>query len=172
MRRKKAQTEMMGLAIIVILLSLVLLFVVRFVIMKEPSSYKREYKESELAVNFLNALLESNAPECAYTKVSTLFQDCAANYNGGSGGNIPCNFGRSCDYVRVTLMDLFDKTLGKWNINHTFMMYTDPDDPENSQFFESETFTGACTGDGWKVKIQPLPLDPPDNVYLALYICE
>lgn len=179
MRKKKGQMEMMGLAIIVILLSLVLLFIVRFVIMREPTTYKKEYRESELAVNFLNALIETEAPDCAYTKFSTLFQDCASNWdNSGTGGNIPCRSGNvgvdimSCEYVKTKLLYLFSRTFDEWNINYTFMMYTDPDDPENSQMFEGYDFTGMCAGDEWKVRTQPLPLDPTGDVYLALYICE
>ena len=174
MKIRKGQMEMMGLAIIIILLSLVFLFVVRFVIMKEPSTYKQDIRESQLAINFLNTLLETNAPDCSNTAFSTLFQDCASNYvEGGMGGNIPCNLGRhSCEYIRSSMALLFDKTFDEWRINYTFMLYTDPESPENSQLFESDDFTGECSGDSWRVKTQPLPLDPPDNLYLSLYICE
>ena len=72
----------------------------------------------------------------------------------------------------MSLIELFDKTFETWHINYTFMVYTDMDNPEASQLFESEDFTGKCASDSWKVKTQPLPLDPPDNLYLSLYICD
>lgn len=171
---KKSQMEMMGLAIIIILISLALLFVVRFVILREPSEQTKEYAQSELAANFLNAVLETNAPECNDIKFSTLFQDCANNYRDGSGGDIQCNLDFStvfsCEYLRAKLGELFQQTFEIWNIPYYFIPYIDPDNPQDTKLGDL-VLGDECTGNR-RLKIQPLPLDPPDNLYLALYICE
>jgi hypothetical protein len=51
------------------------------------------------------------------------------------------------------------------------MVYRDPKNPKDTQFFsDDEVFGKECPGDR-KVKIQPLPVDR-DTIYLALFICE
>ena len=162
---RKSQMELMGIAIVVILLSLVLLFVVRFVILSPSAEVQQEFTESETAANFLNTLLKTTSPECSGVKFSTLFQDCAQVY---PDGEILCNAQYSCEYIRHTLNDLFINTLEEWNIDYYFIVYNDPDDPENTML-EDLTFGTECTGNR-KVKIQPLPV-PPDTIYLALFMC-
>ena len=162
---RKSQMELMGIAIVVILLSLVLLFVVRFVILRPPAEITQEFSESETAANFLNTLLKTNAPDCSGVKFSTLFQDCTEDY---PDGEILCNSRYSCEHIRQSLATLFTDTLEKWKINYYFTVYKDPDDPENTML-EDLTFGTECTGNR-KVKIQPLPV-PPETIYLALFIC-
>ena len=54
-KSRKSQTEMMGLVIVVILITLALLFVVSFIVLRKPSTLKKEYTQSELAANTLYA---------------------------------------------------------------------------------------------------------------------
>jgi len=162
----KSQMELMGLAIVVILLSIVFLFVIRFVVLREQSDVSKDFAESELAANFLNTLLDTHAPECADIKFSTLFQDCASS----APGRIECDGQYSCDYLRDQTSYLFERTFDEWKMQYYFIAYADPNNPTDT-LIDDLTLGEECKGNR-KVKIQPLPLEPPDNVYLALYICE
>ena len=117
MIRRKSQTEMMGLVIVVILITLAMLFVVSFIVLRKPSTLKKQYTQSELAANTLYALLETTTPckDYDYT-VRALFEDCAL-YNPGS---VSCDGILSCEYVETVVDEIFDKTLRAWNINFEF----------------------------------------------------
>ena len=166
---KKSQMELMGIAIVAVLLSMILLFVVRFVILAPSSEVGRTYGESEQAANFLNTMLKTNAPDCSDVKFSTLIQDCTKNY---PSGDILCDDGvnprYSCLYLEDKLDILFRETLEEWKVDYYFVVYLDPNNEEDTKL----DILGSgqkCTGDQRR-NMHPLPL-PPDNIYLALYIC-
>ncbi|MBR9699305.1 hypothetical protein GOV09_02525 [Candidatus Woesearchaeota archaeon] len=168
---KKSQMELMGLAIVVVLLSLVFLFVVRFVILRPPSEpIGKEFAESEMAANFLNAMMETNNPDCSDIKMSTLFQDCA---NNPPDGRIRCSNpdAYSCFYLRNKLGELFGSTFNSWNINYNFYASFDPNDIEGTSKDILTFDDDDCTGNR-RMKQQPLPLNPPNTLYLSLFICE
>jgi hypothetical protein len=183
--QKKAQMEIMGLAIIVILLSMTFLFVIQFVLLKEPTQESKEYAQSELAANFLNTLLETDA-ECANIEISTLFQDCTNNCNedtaGECRGNLQCQGRSSCIYLKGTVKDILNDTFDQWNINYYFAATHDINAPtdiskhifhpissDNSGDPIEKHFENVCPGNR-KLKVQPLPADSP--LYLILYICD
>jgi len=113
---RKAQMEIMGLAIVIVLIMLGVLFVVQFMIQKPQKDIKASYTDAQLAANMLNAILKATARDCNNQVITTLFQDCA------SGPTIICNDGinTSCTYLNYTIKDLFDKTLVKWRKKHRF----------------------------------------------------
>lgn len=138
---KKAQTEIMGLAIVVILIVLGATFVIRQIITKEPVDYKKEFTQAELASNMLNTLLETTAKDCDYT-ITELLQNC------GQSGSIECNNMGPCQYVEETAKHIFSKTLEEWNIGYEFKAY----DSINEKFVLGKT----CIGNK-KSKIFPIP---------------
>ncbi len=117
---KKSQMEIIGLAMIVVLISLALLFVIRFGIFRPTEKHSAEYVPSELVANFLNTLQDTNSPDCSGVKFSTLFQDCAINNN--VGGTIPCNpWGtNSCFYIRDTMLKILNNSFDEWKIIYFF----------------------------------------------------
>jgi len=105
---KKAQMEIMGLAIIIILLALAMLFVVQFVILRQPSDIKKTFTHKELAANTVNTLLATTT-DCRELPISQLLEDCA------DGGNIPCPTGNSCSQAEEAIEQILAKTLDEWN---------------------------------------------------------
>ena len=171
--------ELMGLAIIVILLSLAMLFVIKFVLLKEPSQQTEEYTKSELATNFLNTLLETNAPKCSNVKFDTLFMDCATN--NAQGGNIPCDDGAdtACNYIKEIVTTILKDTFDEWKIKYRFVATTSPvdnifytarEDTIFNEIIEPDQSDYQCSDTSErKGKIQPLPSNPQVNI--ALFIC-
>lgn len=110
--------EIMGLAIIMILIILALIFIIRFVILKKPVEYKKEYTQVELASNMINTLLRTTANDCNGLSFTELFQDCA---DYPADGSVDCgSIGKSCFYLRTKIPFIFDNTLEEWNVGYYF----------------------------------------------------
>src|SRR3989338_1458543 len=107
----KAQMEIMGLTIVVILIAIGILFALRFSLSEDTSTLRQEVVESELGGKFLTALL-STTTDCSLQNpitVSELFQDCAVSQR------ILCSSGeRSCEESADITIHLLNATLGTW----------------------------------------------------------
>jgi hypothetical protein len=122
MKSRKAQMEIMGLALIIVLLTLGILFVVQFMVPKgDQRSIAKSYTESQLAANMLNTILKSTAKDCNNQVLITLFQDCA------SGSSIVCNDGTSsCYYLNKTVEYILNETLVFWKKDFWFIASKTP----------------------------------------------
>ena len=89
--------EVMGLAVVVVLLVLGMLFAVKFVLFKEAPTYRKEYTETQLAANMLNAMLNTNT-DCNKITVGELLQDASKN-----SPDIDCDSEDSQEYVKDAL---------------------------------------------------------------------
>ncbi len=161
---KKGQMEIMGLAIIVILVSVGILFAIRFVILKEPTDYKKGFTQSELASNMLSAMLRTNAGQCSQMSFTELFQHCARN--PFSVDEICSNPPRtSCKFLNHTVRRLFNQTLGAWNIPFEFTA--------TASSFKVMDVGKPCPK-GFKSKLYPIPIDPSSQktLELLLHICD
>ena len=183
--KKKSQMEVMGLVIVVILLSIGMLFAIRFVIMKKPTDYKSEFTQTEMASNMLSTLMKTTAPvdpttiseyKCHGLSFKELFQDCG-DHHEDPGQLITCDdlAKNSCDYIETYTNDVLTKTLVKWNIGYEFTATvktaaTDPEEIISSMPWES---TGGCPGVK-KHKSYPIPIDAAGTkvLTLSLDICD
>ncbi|MBN1644484.1 hypothetical protein JW851_00390 [Candidatus Woesearchaeota archaeon] len=110
----KAQMEILGLAIVVILIALALLFAVQFFLLKPVSEPSKIVKESFLAANFLNSCLGTST-SCFGRSIKELLQDCAL------GGSLSCPGSiNSCLYSRQEIEKMLDSSLGLWKKDYFF----------------------------------------------------
>ena len=90
---KRAQMEIMGLAIIIILVILGLLFGLKY-LQKKPTEFQQEFEQKTLATSFLNTMLGTTSL-CHKATFRELVQDCA------QGGTVQCPSGvNSCSETR------------------------------------------------------------------------
>jgi len=162
---KKGQFEILGLAIVVILVSLAVLFILRFVVLEKPTEYKKEFSQSELAANVISTMLKTANPGCHNLKFSELFQNCAEDPVNPS---IQCSITHnSCGYLSAALDDLFRDSLEEWNTPFYFKSQT-------NRFGESPIIEkgNQCPGEK-KSKQFPIPVDPSGStiLYITLDIC-
>ncbi|MBS3109202.1 hypothetical protein J4227_01610 [Candidatus Woesearchaeota archaeon] len=127
LKNKKAQMEILGIAVIVVFLALGIFFIVKFNILNEPESAKKVYTQSELASNTISAMLETTAADCSNLKLLDIIIDCADFYS--SDGDIVCNTAggvenRSCSYARHTMDYMLSSTLEYWEKNYVFNVTT------------------------------------------------
>ena|SRR3989338_192430 len=126
--KKRSQMEIMGIAIVVIMLSIIILFVVRWSILKKPADYKKEFAQSEIAANFVSTL-RSTTTDCKGMNFDELFQDCFENIE--SDGKTDCNgdgTGHSCTYAQTELNIILSKTLDSWGYKYQFVVTNNVND--------------------------------------------
>ena len=71
---KRSQTEIMGLVVIVLLLSIAILFVVMFFMRAEKESPQEAFTQEQTPYNMINAILETDSG-CRATKMRDLFKE-------------------------------------------------------------------------------------------------
>jgi hypothetical protein len=131
-KMKKAQMEMIGLVIIVILITLGMLFMAQFALKSEPK--KKIFVRKGLAYSTMSALMKSSAdcqaPGRFYEQAPTiggdLIKDCA-NYpvedcetEAESYSFYQCQGKNSCCFLKDTISNLLEETLGRWNKHYEF----------------------------------------------------
>ena len=113
---KKGQTEILGLAIVVVLVLVATTFVIRFLVDKSPADYRKSFVAEQLASNMVGALIGTTT-DCSQRAITELLQDCSQS------GTITCNNKNSCDFVEDTTKFIFSQTLDKWNYKYEFKVY-------------------------------------------------
>lgn len=156
---KKSQTEILGLAIVVVIILVATIFIVKFGFNK-PTNYRTDFLSSEIASNMINTLLKTNSKDCSHLTMTELLKDCAQT---GGDGSIRCDNGEySCNFVKSTANKIFTKTLDKWKMNYEFLAYVD----ENSPLIR---LGNKCAGEK-ESKIFPIPTST-GTMYVGLDIC-
>ena len=149
--------EILGLAIVVVLILVATIFVVRFLVLKAPTEYRKGFVSSEIASNMLNTLLKTAAKDCSQLTITELLQDCA------QAKSITCDNGQdSCKFVESTANHIFDQTFDKWNMKYEFLAYTDVNAPLIK-------LGKPCKADK-RSKIFPIPISAA-TMYTKLDIC-
>lgn len=116
--------EILGLAIVIVLVLVATIFVVRFFVLKSPAEYRKGFITAELASNMLNTFLKTAAKDCSQLTMTELLQDCA------QAKSIFCDNGLdSCKYAESTAKDIFEQTLESWNVNYEFLAYINVNSP-------------------------------------------
>ena len=145
---RRAQMEMMGFVMVVILITVGMFFTLTF---KQPEPEKRAitvYSDEKLASNFLITLLETDVQE--NIKVHDLAVDCVRAETG-----MQARYNNPCTAVEAITETILDKTLkGVYSYNLTFT-YTDAD---NNRQLLITLADGACLGARSAPGIQPISL--------------
>jgi len=149
---KKAQAEIMGLAIIVILIIIGMFFLIKFLTI-DTIDYKKQYTQAELVSNMITTFLRTTS-DCGFS-MTELLQDC------NQDKSIICNDESSCDYVSVTAQQIFMETLEKWNVDYEFKVFNDND--------AIITLGEKCVLDK-KSKLFPIPTSS-GNLFVEMDVC-
>jgi len=152
---KKAQTEIMGLVIIVILIIIGMVFVIRFFIFDEPIDYKKQFIQTELASNMLNTLLKTTSG-CGGLSMTELIRDC------NQDKSIICNGKDSCSYFIEETEQIFMDTLEKWNVDYEFKVFNEEDKP-------IITLGKKCVGDK-RSKLFSIPTES-EILFVKMDVC-
>ncbi|MFH1054015.1 MAG: hypothetical protein V1740_06375 [Candidatus Woesearchaeota archaeon] len=179
-KRRKGQMEIMGLVIIIVLLSLGMLFVVKFTILDEKESIKKPFKAKQEIANFVNAFRLTTIEECNYASIEHLLVDCA---DRSLSINCDSSVIRGCTGPGSFESFIKDKfladTLDTWNVNYRIRFFLDGGDdiitlaradvPECS----NENVGGSEDAPYIKLEsdVKPIPLGPGPNIFVEINVC-
>jgi hypothetical protein len=150
--------EIMGLAIIIILVSLGLLFAVQWMLKQPAIKPVHRAKQAVVAANFLSTALGVTT-ECNERTIRELLQDCAL-----TGGVTKCGPATSCDFARDKLDDLFNATLDAWGQPYFFEV-------RGPATVQGIRYNEPCPGER-EQKIHPLPVGAGGlRIELVLELC-
>lgn len=118
-KNKKAQIEIMGLLVIVILVSLVIFFALSFNLKNavNEAPVKQDFKDAQTTGNFGTTLLETTT-NCSRS-IRDLLSDCAFTQE------VICSGQNSCELANNTMNMILEETLDKWNYNYTLQISSD-----------------------------------------------
>ncbi len=107
--------EILGLAIVVVLLLLAATFVIRFLLTKKSPEYRKSFISAELASGMINTILKTTATSCSRATMKDLLEDCATSQS------LVCEDGQgACDYFDEAANGILIQTLNKWNYKYQF----------------------------------------------------
>ena len=165
---KKGQMEMIGIAIVVVLLVIgATLFLTLSI--RPASKTHAQFAQKELAQNIVDTLVKT-VTTCRGLDFAAVLEDCAKN---GELGLMCESEQKSCEYARDNVGYILNEILGKRNFEYRFSAVKD----SGSKAF-NDVSTPHCTKqdiEGSKVSvetpgIQPIPLYP-GTLTLTLQIC-
>lgn len=170
--------EIMGLAIIIILIVFGLMFYFRFTMGKKQTQYHLEYSLPQLAVNVANTLLDTST-KCRKQSFRGLYGSCADDtvYTEECGGSLD----KVCTYAHEQTEKILQDTLGSIGIQYYFVVTRTPQDPsdgaipnDGSTNFEFCDSTSCEPCGGEKVSSSPIPIttSKSDIIYAILDICK
>lgn len=123
---RKAQMEMIGLVVIVILITLGMLFMAQFALKDHPE--KKIFTRKGLAYSTVSAIMKTSitdrscvaqfAGEVAPQIGKDILEDCAAHKDTALSAGYSqyrCGGEHSCTFVREQITKFLDSTLGSWN---------------------------------------------------------
>ena len=169
MMAKKSQTELLGIAIVVIILSIgILILISNAMKSNTTSNQKREFSEKQLATNILGAIL-STSTNCSNDRISTLLIDCGKCVNcrtcGGQEGDIYILPTGVCNYTEQIISYMLNNTLESWNKKYEFKAYT-----TTSNVLINVTHNVSLCGQYIQKDFYYLPLYP-DTLTVELGLC-
>jgi|TARA_Y100000294_G_C8533947_1_gene328210 hypothetical protein len=119
---KKAQIEIAGLIIVIILATIGVIFTINFINEEKPADYKKEITQTGIASNMLNTFLRTTST-CKELSMTELLQDCSQSKT------IACDEQDSCAYAEQEAKKIFGRTLEKWNIGYEFKAFFEEENP-------------------------------------------
>lgn len=125
---KRAQTEMVGLLFIVILISLGVVFFLTFIVFSPQDQSSEEIQVQQTALLTNKAILDVTTP-CRGLDVAELIRDCATYKQVScpalaSGASPPTK--KSCEYLKEDILPkFFEATLEKSGIKYKYRVIID-----------------------------------------------
>lgn len=152
----KAQSEIIGLAFVMVIITLGLAILVSFSLKSSSTDYVNIFTKSELPLFLNNAMLETNIEECYGEKLSRLLMKCAEGANlicpqSIDGGTLPTDLAnkpvKDACVVSYRFIEKQLQTVLTQNYQYfRYFVYTGDDYKENQIFMLQNSIDGKTCG--------------------------
>lgn len=174
---RKAQMEIVGLVVIVILITLGMLFFAMFAVKESPQ--KKVFTRKGLAASTMTALMKTTVsePDCSENIVKLqmekdVLDDCAKHFRYETS-YYTCKGMHSCNYFRLMAEDLLNQTLGGWNKNYELQVWLNNPDGEDEEIILPRIAAGGGCEKKERDTSRPFPLSTDaGTVNSILYLCD
>lgn len=166
---RKAQIEMMGLVVVVILVTLGLFFSIALQPKPETKKNIEVYSNEKLAGDFLITLLETDLPG-SNIMLRDLAVDCVRTETSATP-KYRINNKDSCEAFEALSEDIINRTLERWGYGYHLTYTYDAGGDSNTP--ELVTLGQPCEGERTAPGIQPISLFrvAPGRAVLELHLC-
>ena len=163
MKKRKAQMEIMGLVMIIILILVGMLFFIRFGVLKQQKNVRKTFIQTELASNILTSMVKTSTYECKDgTDIGILLKDAATTQS------IDCFGESSIEFANSTIREMLNRTLGTWGFNYNFNVIRITD--TGREYLLNITRVGCINASSVQAAYQPIPLNP-GTLIIAIKVC-
>lgn len=111
---RRGQTEIFGLVVVVLLVSLLLLLVLSYVISNQGTDARQTYTDDQLGINFMKSLLSTTIPHCRSVTFDDVLIDCFSSQTlqcTDMGGQPVAN---SCTFIEEFVPYVLENSLDAW----------------------------------------------------------
>lgn len=167
---RRAQIEIMGLVIIVVLVVIGLFFSLALRSPTESRPVSQVYSDEKLASDFLITFLETTEPTCSAT-MRDIAIDCI-RYNVSGQHRYNCKGLDSCAFINDSLHNISSNTLDPWGISYV-LSFTHTIGEETEELVRVDHTQCDDSRDQSAPGIQPIPLygSAPGSALMKLEIC-
>jgi hypothetical protein len=118
----RGQLEILGLAIIVVIVIFAILLTLIFMPKTNKDSLESNVVDSTIASNLLNVILKTTL-DCKDIELQSILEDCALGVNTKDYCQKYSGYeSRPCELVKMIIKEnILDKTLSVWKKNYTFI---------------------------------------------------
>ncbi len=167
----KAQSEIMGLAMVMVLVAFGLVFIVSFIVLTDDGDIRGDFIDKQMAVNINNAILDTNT-QCRGNTVRRLLVDCV------DSRNVICSAGvNSCDFLfengtqdQGVIPYLLNETLDQFGYTYYYKSYVRNSAAQTTSLHDIIGNVNRCP----RSQIPGIFFLPTQqgDLFLELYICE
>ncbi|MCX8147063.1 MAG: hypothetical protein N3D84_01200 [Candidatus Woesearchaeota archaeon] len=166
MKSKKSQLEMIGIAIVIVMIVLGMLFVLKSMI-KPPIQTHSKFVRTHITYDILLTVSLSDA-DCGGMTMGEVLKACA------EGDVVNCGDGDGCKVFKNNIQKILNATLKKQKLDYRLRAYTSTNPPKDSGGSLGDIFMASSCSENALVKEKPGILIIPSNVgdiKLMLEIC-
>ena len=170
---KRSQMELLGFAVVIILIAVGMIFIISFSIMSPNVDSRTTYLHKQVATNLNDALLETTTT-CRQESVRELLLSCVETNQmicPPIDSSITIDNTNACDYLSQFIQNRLNDTLDVWGYDYS---YTIRYDTTTSQNFVIPPITNAPNGAKCGNQRSPLSVpgaERPIIIYLDIYDC-
>lgn len=174
MRNRRGQMEMLGLAIVIVIILMGILLAMRFFFLVPQEDPTQAARDVQLGANLLDTMMETTMV-CRGVPLVTLVQDCF------SGGPIACDEvkdasntvsiagGSNCEHAHSVMAYMFNSTLVAWNRGFEFSIEPRRTTADGDELFVFKNI--GCAG-SYQTITRPRPIGNGQMITLTLRLCQ